>query len=117
MSDTPIHDGMDWPYKGEWAPPSGLSANGETMHSWNADSAPEDLPTFEDGTRPVVPERVRTVAYWATLGTAALGLLVPGLVDVWVPGISEPVAATVDVVSGVVALVGGGLGVIYRPTR
>ena len=75
---------------------------------------PLDL-TLEDGTRPEVPKRVRDGVYWATLGIAAASLLVSGLASIWLPGIAPEVLASTGVVTGVMGVVGGGVGVIYRP--
>ncbi len=75
---------------------------------------PLDL-TLEDGPRPEVPKRVRDAVYWATLGIAAASLLVSGLTSIWLPGIAPEVLASTGVVTGVMGVVGGGVGVIYRP--
>lgn len=67
---------------------------------------------------PAVPARVRTIAYFLLLGAAALVLLAQGLAPIW---FDDPVAGQIvqsaGVLSGVFGLIGGGLGVAYRPTR
>ena len=82
-----------------------------------AGAIPNDQPqlTLEDGTRPHVPARVRDGVYWATLGTAAASLLVSGFTSIWLPAIAPEVLASGGVVASVMAIIGGGVGVIYRP--
>lgn len=65
--------------------------------------------------RPQVSPRVRDAVYWATLGVAAASLLVSGLAGIWAPDIAPEVLATTGVVSGVMGVIGGGVGVVYRP--
>ncbi|GAA3948986.1 hypothetical protein [Microbacterium soli] len=65
--------------------------------------------------RPNVPKRVRDAVYWATLAVAAASLLASGLAGIWTPGIAPQVVATTGVATGVMGLIGGGVGVIYRP--
>jgi hypothetical protein len=72
-------------------------------------------PAAEETYRPEVPKRVRDVVYWATLGVAAVSLLASGLAGIWTPGIAPEVLATTGVVTGVMGVIGGGVGVIYRP--
>jgi hypothetical protein len=64
-----------------------------------------------------VPPRVRTFAYFALLAVAAIVTLVTGIVAVWWPALFAQVSATGAVVLSVAGLIGGGLGVAYRPTR
>lgn len=69
-------------------------------------------------TVPEVPPRVRTIAYFLLLAASALVLLAQGLAPIWLE--DDPatrVVASAGVVSGVLGLIGGGLGVVYRPTR
>lgn len=67
---------------------------------------------------PAVPARVRTVAYFVLLGASALVLLITGLAPIWLlEDLAVRVVATGGVVSGVLGVVAGGLGVAYRPTR
>lgn len=68
-----------------------------------------------DAYRPEVPKRVRDVVYWATLGVSAAGLLVSGLAGIWTPDIAPQVLATTGVATGVMGVIGGGVGVVYRP--
>lgn len=65
--------------------------------------------------RPHVPKRVRDAVYWATLGVAAASLLASGLAGIWMPDIAPQVLATTGVATGVMGVIGGGVGVIYRP--
>lgn len=65
--------------------------------------------------RPEVPTKVRDVAYFATLGTAAASALGAGISAIWFPEIASQVAATGGVLTTVMGIIGGGLGVIYRP--
>ncbi len=67
---------------------------------------------------PAVPTRVRAVAYFVLLGVSALALLATGLAPIWLDGeVATRVVASAGVLTGVVGLIGGGLGVAYRPTR
>lgn len=67
---------------------------------------------------PAVPPRVRTVAYFLLLAAAAVVLLSQGLAPIWFdPETATKVTASAGVFSGVFGLIGGGLGVAYRPTR
>lgn len=67
---------------------------------------------------PAVPERVRTVAYFLLLGASAVVLLSQGLGEIWLAeDVAVKVTASAGVVSGVLGLIAGGLGVAYRPTR
>lgn len=70
---------------------------------------------YEDEYRPEVPKRVRDVVYWATLGVSAAALLVSGLAGIWTPDIAPQILATTGVATGVMGVIGGGVGVIYRP--
>lgn len=71
--------------------------------------------TTGDAYRPHVPNRVRDAVYWATLGVAAASLLASGLAGIWAPEIAPEVLATTGVATGVMGVIGGGVGVIYRP--
>lgn len=65
-----------------------------------------------------VPPAVRTVAYYVQLAASGLVLLATGLAPIWLPdGQATQVVATGGVVTAVVGLLAGGLGVVYRPTR
>ena len=67
---------------------------------------------------PAIPKRVRTIAYLVLLGVSALVLLATGLAPIWLEaGFADQVVRTAGVVTGVAGLIGGGLGVTYRPTR
>lgn len=68
-----------------------------------------------DEYRPEVPKRVRDAVYWATLGVAAVSMLASGLAGIWTPDIAPQVLATTGVATGVMGIIGGGVGVIYRP--
>jgi hypothetical protein len=65
-----------------------------------------------------VPPAVRTAAYYVQLGASAAVLLATGLAPIWLadPAATQ-VVATGGVITAVVGLVAGGLGVAYRPTR
>ena len=67
---------------------------------------------------PAVPERVRTVAYFLLLGASVLVLLAQGLGEIWLEAdVATKVTASAGVVSAVLGVIAGGLGVAYRPTR
>lgn len=67
---------------------------------------------------PAVPERVRTVAYFLLLGASVLVLLAQGLGEIWLAAdVATKVTASAGVVSAVLGVIAGGLGVAYRPTR
>ena len=58
------------------------------------------------------------MAYFLLLAAAALVLLTQGLAPIWLdPDTAGRVVQSAGVVSGVFGLIGGGLGVAYRPTR
>lgn len=65
--------------------------------------------------RPQVSPRVRDAVYWATLGAAAASALASGIAGIWFPGVAPEVLATGGVVTTVMGIIGGGVGVIYRP--
>lgn len=68
--------------------------------------------------QPSVPPRVRTVAYFTLFGLAAAVLLTRGVAEVWAtPVVAAKIADTARVVLEWLAVVAGGLGVAYRPTR
>lgn len=64
---------------------------------------------------PVVSPNVRALAYFATLGVAAASALASGITAIWAPDMAANVAATCGVATTVMGIIGGGLGVIYRP--
>ncbi|HUG50397.1 MAG TPA: hypothetical protein VLZ78_05310 [Terrimesophilobacter sp.] len=65
--------------------------------------------------RPDVSEQVRGVVYFTTLGTAAASALASGIAGIWFPDVAAQVLATGGVATTVMGIIGGGLGVIYRP--
>lgn len=85
--------------------------------TWQTSDLP--LPQLDDA----VPPKVRTIAYVSSLGVGAVAFTIKGTVAVLLA--NELVSATTAQVSiglagvatGVVALVVGGLGTIYRPTK
>lgn len=104
------HDGEDLPTREEY--------RREFLAPYeDTDSMSVESPVLEGGDRPAVSRRLRTAAYWATVGTAALALGAKGLTTIWAPDLAAPVSESIDVLSNMVALVGGAFGVIYRPTR
>ncbi|WP_311878690.1 hypothetical protein [Microbacterium forte] len=68
-----------------------------------------------DEYRPTVPVNVRDAVYWATLGTAAASALASGVAGIWFPEIAGQVLATGGVATTVMGIIGGGVGVVYRP--
>lgn len=64
---------------------------------------------------PAVPARVRDAVYWTTLATAAASALASGVAGIWFPDIAAQVLATGGVVTTVMGIIGGGVGVVYRP--
>ena len=69
----------------------------------------------EEEYRPAVTPRVRDAVYWTTLATAAASALASGIAGIWIPDIAPQVLATGGVVTTVMGIVGGGVGVVYRP--
>lgn len=67
------------------------------------------------GYEPTVPVRVRDGVYWVTLGTAAASALASGIAGIWFPDIAGQVLATGGVATTVMGIIGGGVGVVYRP--
>lgn len=65
--------------------------------------------------RPRVSPRVRDGVYWATLATAAASVFASGIAGIWFPDIAPQVLATGGVAASVMGIIGGGVGVIYRP--
>ncbi|MGB3375320.1 MAG: hypothetical protein WBA87_09290 [Microbacterium sp.] len=65
--------------------------------------------------RPDVSERTRGVVYFTTLATAAASALASGIAGIWFPDIAAQVLATGGVATTVMGIIGGGVGVIYRP--
>lgn len=69
----------------------------------------------DDSYRPSVPVSVRDGVYWITLGTAAASALASGVAGIWFPDIAGQVLATGGVATTVMGIIGGGVGVVYRP--
>lgn len=65
--------------------------------------------------KPTVPPKVRDGVYWLTLGTAAVSALAVGIAATWFPDYAAQVAATGGVLTTVMGIIGGGVGVVYRP--
>lgn len=65
--------------------------------------------------QPTVPATVRDAVYWITLGTAAASALASGVAGIWFPDIAGQVLATGGVATTVMGIIGGGVGVVYRP--
>lgn len=78
-----------------------------------ADETPAEA--VEDGYRPQVPVGVRDGVYWTTLATAAASALASGIAGIWFPDIAGQVLATGGVATTVMGIIGGGVGVVYRP--
>ena len=68
-----------------------------------------------DDYKPTISRRVRDIAYFITLGVAATNALVVGVAVIWLPDLAANIAATGGVVTTVMGIIGGGLGVVYRP--
>lgn len=68
-----------------------------------------------DAYQPTVPVNVRDAVYFLTLGTAAASALATGLAAIWFPDIAPQVLATGGVATTVMGIIGGGVGVVYRP--
>ena len=64
---------------------------------------------------PNVPVSVRDGVYWTTLATAAASALASGIAGIWFPDIAAQVLATGGVATTVMGIIGGGVGVVYRP--
>jgi len=67
------------------------------------------------GYEPTVPVSVRDGVYWVTLATAATSALASGIAGIWFPDIAGQVLATGGVATTVMGIIGGGVGVVYRP--
>lgn len=68
--------------------------------------------------KPTIPPRVRDVTYFVLLGGAALALAVQGLAPIWAgEHLAGALSDSAGVLVSVLALIGGGLGVTYRPGR
>lgn len=65
--------------------------------------------------RPAVDPKIRDAVYWTTLGTAAASALASGVAGIWFPDIAAQVLATGGVATTVMGIIGGGVGVVYRP--
>lgn len=72
-------------------------------------------PVTVEGYQPTVPASVRDGVYWTTLGTAAASALASGIAGIWFPDIAGQVLATGGVATTVMGIIGGGVGVVYRP--
>ncbi|MFE6733433.1 hypothetical protein [Microbacterium sp. NPDC057650] len=72
---------------------------------------------LDDEYRPEVAPSVRAGVYWTTLGVAAVSALASGIAGIWAPDIAPQVLATAGVASSVMGIIGGGVGVIYRPSN
>lgn len=68
-----------------------------------------------DPYKPTVPEPVRDAVYWTTLATAAASALASGVAGIWFPDLAGQVLATGGVLTTVMGIIGGGVGVVYRP--
>lgn len=68
-----------------------------------------------DDYQPTVPARVRDGVYWVTLATAAASALASGIAGIWFPEVAPQVLATGGVATTVMGIIGGGVGVVYRP--
>lgn len=68
-----------------------------------------------DPYHPTVPKKVRDAVYWATLGTASVAALASGIAGIWFPEVAPQVLATGGVATTVMGIIGGGVGVVYRP--
>lgn len=77
----------------------------------------EETVTYLDAElyEPTVPVSVRDGVYWVTLGTAAASALASGIAGIWFPDIAAQVLATGGVATTVMGIIGGGVGVVYRP--
>lgn len=71
--------------------------------------------SFDVEYRPEVSAPVRDAVYWTTLGTAAASALASGIAGIWFPDIAGQVLATGGVATTVMGIIGGGVGVVYRP--
>lgn len=96
------------------------STRAETRARLEAAGALDVPTTYEadlvaDDYKPTVPPRVRDGVYWATLGTAAASALASGIAGIWFPAIAAQVLATGGVATTVMGIIGGGVGVVYRP--
>lgn len=68
--------------------------------------------------RPTIPPKVRDWAYFVLLGGSALALAAQGLAPVWAGEVlAGKVVDSAQVLVSILALVGGGLGVTYRPGK
>lgn len=79
------------------------------------DDTPNEGGAQLDGYEPTVPVTVRDGVYWVTLATAAASALASGIAGIWFPDIAGQVLATGGVATTVMGIIGGGVGVVYRP--
>lgn len=83
-----------------------------------AHAAPTTDPATDHPGTPAIPARIRSCAYFVLLSASTLVLLATGLAPIWLTAPSATqVVATGGVISGVLGVIAGGLGVTYRPTR
>lgn len=80
-----------------------------------ASTATEAPPEAVADYQPQVPVRVRDAVYWTTLATAAASALASGVAGIWFPDVAGQVLATGGVATTVMGIIGGGVGVVYRP--
>jgi len=67
---------------------------------------------------PVIPDKIRTIAYFTTVIVSALTLGITLLAPVWLnPELAAQVKETATILGSTVALITGALGVAYRPTK
>ncbi|MEZ7755310.1 hypothetical protein O5Y58_07335 [Microbacterium paraoxydans] len=78
-------------------------------------ASPEVEGSLDGEYRPTVTPRVRDAVYWTTLATAAASALASGIAGIWLPDIAPQVLATGGVATTVMGIIGGGVGVVYRP--
>lgn len=95
--------------------PTSRAARRDALMAAGAIPTETTTPAATEAYRPEVPKGVRDAVYWATLGVAAASLMASGLAGIWTPDIAPQVLATTGVATGVMGIIGGGVGVIYRP--
>jgi hypothetical protein len=67
--------------------------------------------------QPKIPPRIRAIVYWTTFAVSAVAAVVTGLAPIWLAEIAPQILATAGVATTVMGVIGGGLGVAYRPTK
>lgn len=66
----------------------------------------------------LVTPRIRTVVYIITAVGGLLTFLLAGLAPIWFDAdTAKRIVDTATVVTGALALLGGSVGILYRPTR